>query len=294
MLEWKRPLVRKRLRYMTSELTSTDSILEEPRAAEAPADQTEPLRLRAIEQAQAPFQRDRFDPGDADDTEVVANTRAFTDVAAQSTANTTHAAFLPSPTPTPQQPSSSTQVPRSERSLRRELFKLLLSRLNKLNEFNSSVIDPGHENRLSDLLANFWASDRSHLRMMFGSRFNSVTAAFEAWQQMRERLTRFRVETEYRGGPGGDWKKFLQELGAKDQRLRAKAVLAHWELGEVEEGVFEWGERFEQDLMLVFDGLTRYVGCNGAEEFAGLAGYNKELMEWFGPMPYREHAFGEP
>ncbi|KAF2727061.1 hypothetical protein EJ04DRAFT_557628 [Polyplosphaeria fusca] len=172
------------------------------------------------------------------------------------------------------------EVPQNERSLRRELFKLLLSRLSNLQEFSSITGIQSHEARLNGLLNNFWANDQGQLRVRFGPRYPALDKALKKWIDMREQLTRFRASTDFQGRPGYEWRIFLQGLGARDNTLRAKAVLAYWNLGAVEFGDLERAT-FDEDLKVVFDALTKFQGCCGAEEFGAVGAYNKVLVSWY-------------
>jgi hypothetical protein len=167
-----------------------------------------------------------------------------------------------------------------EKHLRGELFKLLLSCLNEINQFSMDAYKSDAEERMNHLLYQFWTNDREVLRCRLGERFSDVEAALESWMSMRHRLAEFRSVTRYRGKPGDDWKEHLRQMGTVS---RAQASIAFVEMrnASTREELSTTELSFNNDLAMLFDNLTQVEGCNGEEEFGGLRWYNGALLEWF-------------
>ncbi|XP_014550504.1 hypothetical protein COCVIDRAFT_31772 [Bipolaris victoriae FI3] len=85
---------------------------------------------------------------------------------------------------------------------RRELFKLLLSYLNGINEFSSDSYDIDAEKRMNFLLDLFWLSDTEALQAQLGDDTARIQTALKSWMSMRHHLGAFRRATGYFGWPG--------------------------------------------------------------------------------------------
>jgi hypothetical protein len=162
--------------------------------------------------------------------------------------------------------------------LRHELFKLLLSYLNNINQFAHTSYESSAESRLEDLLYQFWHHDAEAIRAHFGPRTTDVQATWQRWMHMRYTLNEFQCTTGFFGKPGDEWREHLRGM---DRVARAKASIAFVDLKSCEgvEGGLE--ERADEDLAVVFDLMTCVEGCNGVEEFGALRVYNEGLREWF-------------
>ena len=168
-----------------------------------------------------------------------------------------------------------------EKQLRIELFKLLLSFLNGINQFSDESYEPEAEERMNNLLYQFWINDAEPLRLKVGDQFPALQAALEHWMNIRHLLTEFQRATGYFGKPGDDWKEYLRRL---DCVAHAKASIAFVDLKSFAGtggAVAKDGTTFHADLVTVFDLLTQVKECNGVEEFEALRLYNEGLLEWF-------------
>jgi hypothetical protein len=169
-----------------------------------------------------------------------------------------------------------------EKQLRMELFKLLLSYLNGLNQFDTESYEPEAEERMNHLLYQFWISDAEMLRSKMSVRFSELETSWHRWITMRHQLTEFQRTTDYFGKPGDDWKEYLRTI---DRVARAKASIAFVDLkSSASAGISATcaGLQFDNDVATVFDLLTQVEGCNGAEEFVeALRVYNERLLGWF-------------
>jgi hypothetical protein len=167
-----------------------------------------------------------------------------------------------------------------EKYLRGELFQLLLSCLNEINQFSMDAYESDAEERMNHLLYQFWTNDHEVLRARLGERFPSVEAALENWMSMRHRLADFRNVTRYRGKPGDNWKKHLKQVGTVSH-AQASIAFVKMRNASTREGLSAADSSFNDDLAMLFDHLTQVEGCNGEEEFGGLRWYNEALLEWF-------------
>jgi len=168
-----------------------------------------------------------------------------------------------------------------EKQHRMELFKLLLSYLNSINQFSPESYEPEAEERMNHLLNHLWINDAEALRSSAGDRFPALQAAWERWMSMRHLLAEFQRTTGYFGKPGDDWKEHLRRM---DRVAHAKASIAFVDLKSFASGpgsALDGETTFNDDLVAVFDLLTQVEGCNGVEEFDALRPYNEGLMEWF-------------
>jgi hypothetical protein len=178
--------------------------------------------------------------------------------------------------------SDSEPANKQNRSYRLELFKLLVSYLDGIKQFESISYDFAAEERMNFLLNHFQCIDTATWRSNHSDSAVRLHFALERWMSMRHRLSDFRSATGYFGQPGQQWEEFLRGL---DNVPHAEAILAFVELkddGELEEGrelIARHG--FDEDLMVVFDGLTRMKGCNGPEAFKGVKKFNEALLKWF-------------
>ncbi|KAH7130819.1 hypothetical protein B0J11DRAFT_262326 [Dendryphion nanum] len=181
----------------------------------------------------------------------------------------------------PEPPISSKQ----DTELRRELFILLLSFLNSLNQFTAdSTSYLRTEDRLNHLLYRFVDSDMSNLLLTHPDTFPTLHTAFGTWMSMRSKLRTFQNKIQYFGAPGESWKAWLR--GRADAGERARACIALAEMHDVGADCGEYKgdegrERLNEELAVLFDVLTKFKGCNGAEEFEGIRGYNERLWVWF-------------
>lgn len=171
-----------------------------------------------------------------------------------------------------------------QREYRRELFKLLISYLNGINEFSSDSYDFTAEERMNLLLNQFWVSNGMEaLQTTLGSdNATRIQIALESWMGMRHRLSEFRSATGYFGRPGEQWTQYLRSL---DDTPCAQAMLAFVDLQGFVESEGEWRyvkETFDNDLKTVFNALTRIPWCDGPEAFRGVWKFNQALLEWFG------------
>lgn len=156
-------------------------------------------------------------------------------------------------------------------SERTELFKLLLSYLNSINEFKPSAYNAEAEQRMDDLLENLWVLETD-------DRLNKV---FRSWMSMRNRLVKFRTTTGYFAGPGDPWKAHLNRM--PDLSARAQACIAYVDLKGASTELYRQQEAavaFDEDLATVFDLVTKIEGCNGASEFLAIRLFNEALFEW--------------
>jgi hypothetical protein len=168
-----------------------------------------------------------------------------------------------------------------QKQLRVELFKLLLSHLNGINQFYAETYEPESEDRMNSLLYQLWINDVGTVRSRVGGRFDSLQNALENWMNMRYMLTQFQRTTGYFGRPGEQWREHLRRM---DCVPHAKASIAFVDLktsADMSGAVLCGGSSFASDLATVFDLLTQVEGCNGEEEFGALHAYNEELLEWF-------------
>ena len=167
------------------------------------------------------------------------------------------------------------------KQLRMELFKLLLSFLNGINQFGAETYDHDAEDRLNHLLLQFWINDADAIRSKSGNDFAEVQKIWEHWTNMRFLLANFQRTTGYFGRPGGSWKEHLRRMERVDH---AKASIAFVDMKSAvaSQGFASAvGPNFNNRLATTFDLLTQVEGCNGVEEFAALSLYNAELLEWF-------------
>jgi hypothetical protein len=166
-----------------------------------------------------------------------------------------------------------TQTHTETRHHRLELFSLLVSYLTGINEFepNASTYDVEAEERMNFLLNHFSLSladnqvhdDDAGLR------------ALQTWMAMRHALSSFRHTTQYFGRPGEQWTEYLRGL---DDVPCARAMLGYVDLQRECEVTMEG---FDEELMGVFDRMTRVTGCIGVDSFQGVRKFNKALLEWF-------------
>lgn len=175
--------------------------------------------------------------------------------------------------------------PRRQGQLRRELFKLLLSYLNDINQFQSRRQDHSSEQRLDALLWNFWIDDAESLQSRIGGRFARLDVAFRAWLDMRSRVTEFQTTTGYFGQSGEEWTAYLRNI--TERQDHAQACIAFVKLKDMSgeehrEAVPQIDKAtLNKDLAMVFDFLTNIQGCNGVEAFEGLTAFNEALLRWF-------------
>ncbi|EDU40194.1 conserved hypothetical protein [Pyrenophora tritici-repentis Pt-1C-BFP] len=123
-----------------------------------------------------------------------------------------------------------------QRKYRRELFKLLVSYLNGIEQFSSENYDFTAEERMNFLLNQFWAGgDTEALHTKLGSdNATRIQIALESWMNMRHRLSEFRSATGYFGRPGEQWTQFLRST---DDAPCAQAMIAFVDLQDfVESG----------------------------------------------------------
>jgi hypothetical protein len=169
-----------------------------------------------------------------------------------------------------------------EKQLRIELFKLLLSYLNGLNQFDTRSYEPEAEERMNHLLYQFWINDAEMLRSKMGVRFSELETALHRWITLQHRLTEFQRTTGYFGKPGDGWKEYLRTI---DRITHAKASIAFVDLKTFASAGISApgaGPQFDNDVATVFDLLTQVEGLNGVEEFEeALRMCNEGLLEWF-------------
>ncbi|KAJ4367326.1 hypothetical protein N0V83_006907 [Neocucurbitaria cava] len=165
---------------------------------------------------------------------------------------------------------------------RRELFTLLLSYLNGINQFGPDSYDTNAEERMDSLLIQLWALNEKQLRSELGNDFVRLDTALRGWMDMRKRLVAFQTSTGYLEQPGEPWRAYLRRM--LDISGRAQLCIAFSELQAPwsDEGGLQYVDRsFDEDLETVFDLLTRVKGCNGAEEFKAIRVFNEALLGWF-------------
>lgn len=172
--------------------------------------------------------------------------------------------------------------PYEEQQYRYELFKLLVSYINNINDFDPNVFKSdttertNAEERMNSLLYQFWTNDAEVLRAENGLRYPALEAAFTQWMDIRFSLAGFQRFTGYLGPPGVKWEEHLRAMKGVE---RARASIAFVELKSVGVGGVEDG--FSDELAVVFHALTRVEGCNGVEAFEGLGVRNEGMLEWF-------------
>jgi len=168
-----------------------------------------------------------------------------------------------------------------ERRHRRELFKLLLSHLNSINQFSAESYDTEAEERMNLLLHHFWTNDTEHLQVRLGDNFARLHTAIESWMAMRHRLNEFRIATGYFGQPGESWEDHLKRMSNVPCAQASLAYVDLQEFASQRGGLNYVAETFDADLATLFDLLTMVKGCNGSEAFKGVGLYNAALVEWF-------------
>lgn len=189
-------------------------------------------------------------------------------------------------------PSPPPLISHQETLLRRELFILLLSFLNSINQFAPlSSIYHAAEDRLDQLLYHFVETDTPTLLSAHPDRSRGLLNAFTAWMALRTRLRIFHAKTHYSGSPGEEWRAWLR--ARDDTGERAQACIALVEMCEGGFGVAStmgrYGtentegdrEKLNTQLKDLFDLLTMFPACNGAEEFEGISRWNERLWVWF-------------
>jgi hypothetical protein len=195
------------------------------------------------------------------------------------------------PTPNPDTPSdayneaiiqslisNTSPMNKQTRSYRTELFKLLICYLNSIDVFSPTTYDSGAEERMNFLINNFLCNDTEIWNANHTDSAIRLQLTLERWMGMRHRLAAFRSATGYFGPPGQRWEEFLRGL---DDVPNARAMLAYVELRDEGEGEGAMGSSFDEDLMVVFDGLTRVKRCTGPEAFKSVRKFNEKLLEWF-------------
>ncbi|KAF2856065.1 hypothetical protein T440DRAFT_412903, partial [Plenodomus tracheiphilus IPT5] len=168
-----------------------------------------------------------------------------------------------------------------EEMRRIELFKLLLSHLNNINQFSAETYSMEAEQRMNMLLHQFRINDTELLQAKLGVDFARLQVALESWMGMRHRLSEFRVVTGYLGQPGEQWEEHLRHM---PNVPCAYASLSYVELQESAAKDRESSyvvDSFDEDLAKMFDVMTMVKGCNGSEAFKGIGVYNAVLLEWF-------------
>jgi hypothetical protein len=168
-----------------------------------------------------------------------------------------------------------------EKRLRIELFKLVLSYVNGINQFSPEAFKPDAEEKMNNILYQFWINDTHAIQTKFGNNFSQLQATLETWMSMRHLLTEFRKVTGYFGKPGDDWKDHWKRL---DVAARANASIAFVEMRSFStEGNTSdiLGPTSNDELAMMFEFLTRIDGSNGVAEFEGIRSYNEVLMKWF-------------
>lgn len=164
------------------------------------------------------------------------------------------------------------------RRCRHELFKLLLSHLNGINQFNPDTHKPEAEERMNSLLEQFWLYDIQTLRGRSGDRFTHIQTVWHQWMSVRRALSEFQQTTGYLGNPGEDWKEYLRGL---DTVSHAKASIAYVDFQSSMSSREDIDEQLNDDLAIVFDTMTQVGGCTGVEEFSAVEQYNEGLLGWF-------------
>lgn len=162
--------------------------------------------------------------------------------------------------------------------LRNELFKLLLSYLNSINQFSPDTYKPEAEQRMNNLLDQFWLHDIDLICGRFGDRYTHVQTAWQRWMSIRRALSDFQHIAEYYGHPGDGWKRHLRRL---DTISHAKASIAYVDFQSSIGDGGDFDERLNDNLAIVFDIMTQIGGCNGVEEFGAVERYNESLLMWF-------------
>jgi hypothetical protein len=168
-----------------------------------------------------------------------------------------------------------------EKPFRMDLFKLLLSYLNGLNQFSTVFYEPEAEDRMNHLLDQFWKHDEETIRSRMVIRFPELQTAWHGWAIMRHQLAKFQRTTGYFGRPGNDWKEHLRKM---DSVTHAKASIAFVDFKSFPSAgalATDGGSQFDDDIMTVFDSLTQVEGCDGVGEFQALRVYNEGLLGWF-------------
>jgi hypothetical protein len=169
------------------------------------------------------------------------------------------------------------------RAYRLELYRLLVSYLDGIKHFDPCNYDAAAEERMDFLLNQFHCTDAETWHTDHNDDAIRLHLALEKWMSLRHRLAAFRSATGYFGPPGRQWEEFLRGL---DGVPHAEAILAFVDLkddggGAEEGGRVVLGHGFDHDLMVVFDGLTRFQDCNGPEAFKGVRRFNERLLVWF-------------
>jgi hypothetical protein len=162
-----------------------------------------------------------------------------------------------------------------------ELFKLLLSHLNGINQFRAETYQPESEDRMDTLLYQFWFNDTEGLRLQVGDKLASLQTALRHWMNMRHLLTEFRRTTGFFGKPGNEWKEHLKRMNCIPHAQASIAFVDLKSSASMSGLMLDDGPTFDTNLANVFDLLTQVEGCNGIEEFQALRIYNEGLREWF-------------
>jgi len=171
---------------------------------------------------------------------------------------------------------------RQEKQLRMELFKLLLSYLNYINQFSPDAYESEAEERMNNLLYQFWVNDADKLSSKLGDRFPVLQAALEHWMHMRHQLSEFQRTTSYFGRPGADWKAHLKRMDRIVDRAKANIAFAELKsLANMLGSAAVEKTTLDADLMTAFDLITQVEGSNGTEAFEALSAFNEGLLEWF-------------
>lgn len=168
-----------------------------------------------------------------------------------------------------------------EKQLRTELFKLLLSFLNGINEFRTDSYEPEAEERMNHLLYQFWINDAISLRSKAGERFIALQTVWDRWTNMRLLLAEFQRTAGYFGKPGDDWKDHLRRMERVAHARASIAFVNMKSFGTTQNSAIDIGPDFDDDLATIFDLLTQVEGCNGVDEFGAVRAYNQELLGWF-------------
>jgi hypothetical protein len=165
--------------------------------------------------------------------------------------------------------------------LRLELFKLLLSFLNGINQFSATSYEPEAEESMNHLLKEFWSNDTDAIRSRVGERFAELQTAWDRWMSMQLSLYKFQRTIGYFGNPGEEWKAHLRRM---ERVAHAKASIAFVDMkgsGMTGGSAKDIGPEFDNDLATIFDVLTQVEGCDGVDEFGAIRVYNQGLLAWF-------------
>lgn len=186
-------------------------------------------------------------------------------------------------------PSAGPSIPNQNPTSR--LFLLLYMRLHNKPQILDQAFDITADNELTTLLDQFYETKKETIRLESGvEEFARLERTYTVFKEMRRQMQEIYKTSTFDDAirwNKGEWEGYWREQGMSDEWAYWRAMkmnMEFWAENMESRGLWIEAERFDEDLVGLFERLLRRMGEREGRDIRegfGKGEYVRGLLEWF-------------